>query len=184
MRVLLYGMVLGAGFLLAALTGRLVWAAYAAQREAPAAPLQTAVAAAPEGRWVRLTDLSVRCDTRVESRGSTFFLAEGGPAKEPVVLHLLGAEPCPAESPEGGFLPGRYTRAWLKEKFDVTFPGEAAEGADARLFTTTLTPAYQQKAMLRLLPMLALGVLMGYVGVRGLLRARRAGRSGAGPRAG
>jgi hypothetical protein len=182
MRVLLYGAVLGAGFLLTALTGRLVWAAFVAVRAAPAAPLDAALEGAPDGRWLRLTDLTVRCDTRVESRGSTFFLAEGGASKAPVAVHLVGSAPCPMAPPEGGFLPGKFTRAWLKETFDVAFPGADVAGPEVRLFTTTLTPEYQRRALWRLLPMLGLGLLMVVIGGRGLLRAVRA-RPPAAPRA-
>lgn len=175
---------LGAGFLLSALTGRLSWAALGALRAAPAAPLEATVAEAPEGRWVRLADLALRCDTRVEARGSTFFLAEGGPARAPVAVHLLGGAPCPTAPLDGGFLPGKYTRAWLKETFDVAFPGADAEGPEVRLFTTTLTPEYQRKALWRLLPMLALGLLMVLVGGRGLYRAVRGRTPGGAPSAG
>jgi hypothetical protein len=180
MRVLLYGVVLGAGFLLTALTGRLVWATFAALRAAPAAPLDAAVEGAPDGRWLRLTDLSFRCDTRVESRGSTFFLAEGGPSRTPVAVHLLGSVSCPTAPPEGGFLPGRFSRAWLKDTFDVAFSGTDAAGPEVRLFTTTLTPEYQRRALWRLLPLLGLGLLMAFVGGRGLLRTARARTSGPG----
>jgi hypothetical protein len=174
MRLVLYGAVLGAGFLLAGLTGRLTWATWAAVRAAPAAALETTAAAAPDGRWIRVTDLAVRCETRVESRGSTFFLGEAGPDRTPVAVHLLDAAPCPPAPPDGGFLPGRFTRAWLKETFDVVFPGADAQGPEVRLFTSTLTPEYQRRALLRLLPWLGFGVLMILVGGRGVLRAARA----------
>ena len=117
----------------------------------------------------------------MESRGSTFFLADGGAARTPVAVHLLGSAPCPTAPLEGGFLPGMFTRAWLREKFDVSFPGADAGGPDMRLFTSTLTPEYQRRALLRLLPLLGLGLLMAAVGGRGLYRAIRRRRPGVGP---
>jgi hypothetical protein len=174
MRVLLHGAGLAVGLLLAAITGQLSWTAWSALRAAPAAPLEATVADAPDGRWVRPTDLRFRCDTRVESRGSTFFLAEAGASRAPVAVHVLGAAPCPTAPPDGGFFPGKFTRGWLKDKFDVAFPGADAQGPEVRLFTTTLAPEYQRKALWRLLPMLAVGLLMAVAGGRGLLRALRA----------
>jgi len=166
--------VLGAGFLLAMLTGQVSWRAWSSLRAAPAAPLEASVEGAPDGRWLRPTDLAIRCDTRVESRGFTYFLAEGGPSRIPVVVLLVGSEPCPAAPVDGGFFPGRITRAWLRETFDVAFGGADAEGPDLKLFTRTITPEYDRKILLRVLPLMGFGLLMVAVGARGLVRALRA----------
>jgi len=179
MRLLLYGSVLGAGLLLAVSVASNGWGLYQLYRAAPAAPAQVAARDAQDGQWVKLTDLKVRCETRVEQRGSTFFLATDA-GETPIALHLLGAVPCEAVTAEGGFLPGRYSRAWLEEKLGVRFPGVEAEGPDVRVFSRTLAPEFQRRALLRLLPMLGLGVLMTFVGARGLYRAVRARGSGRG----
>lgn len=171
---------LGAGFLLAGLSARLGWNAWSAYRAAPAAAEETTVAAAPDGRWVRLTDLQLRCDTRVVQRGSTFVLAADAAGAVPVAVHVLGDVACDAVGREGGFLPGRFTRVWLKETFDVVFPG-AAEGPEVRLFTQTLAPEYQRRALLRTLPWAGFGALLTFVGARGLVRVVRRLPAGAGP---
>jgi hypothetical protein len=179
MRLLLYAAVLGAGLLLAVTVVGNGWGLFQLYRSAPAAPAPVRASEAQDGQWVKLTDLEVRCDTRVEQRGSTFFLATAGDGEAPIAVHLLGDVACDAVTTEGGFLPGRYTRDWLEEKLGVRFPGGDAQGPEVRVFSRTLAPEYQRSALLRLLPMLGLGLLMWFVGARGLFRTIRA-RSQAG----
>lgn len=173
MRLLLYGAVLAAGSLLVAVTGRLAWMSWSAMRSTPEAPLETTVEDAPDRRWVRPTDLALRCETRVASRGFTFLLAEGGPSRTPVAVHLVGDVPCPTAPPDGVFIPGTFTRAWFEEAFGVVFPGADAKGPEVRLLTRALAPEYQRQAMLRSLPWLGFGLLMLFIGGRGLFRATR-----------
>lgn len=175
MRLLLYAAVLGAGLLLAVAVGSQGWGLLRMYRAAPAAPTELAARDAPDGQWVKLTDLKVRCETRVEQRGSSFFLATDG-AQSPIAIHLLGVVPCDEVTAEGGFLPGRYTRDWLEEKLGVRFPGPDADGPEVRVFSKTISPEFQRTALLRFLPLLGLGLLMAFVGGRGVYRATRGAR--------
>ena len=69
----------------------------------------------------------------------------------------------------GAFIPDTLTMA------ELTQYGLDAEGATGlRLFTPLATPKYLKLALLPFVAMLLIGAGLGAIGLRGLLRARRA----------
>jgi hypothetical protein len=132
------------------------------------APDVVAVADAPEIRWIRLEGAKVRCDTRTVHDQFTYFFAEDGRGGNPFVVQLTGDVPCEGAVLEGGFVPGRFTRAFLAERYGVKFPGEG----EVRLFTQALAKPFLRKLLLQTLALLLPGALALFIGVRAARRAR------------
>jgi hypothetical protein len=132
------------------------------------APAVVKVADAPERRWVKLEDARVRCDTRKVQGGFTYFLAEA-PQGEPFLAQLSGDVPCESAQLDGGFIPGRFTRDWLKGKLGLELPIEH----DVRLFTETLAPRFLKGVLFRTVAFLIAGLAVLAIGVRSLRRAAR-----------
>jgi hypothetical protein len=125
---------------------------------------------APDIRWVRLEGARLRCETRTVHREFTYFLAEGAGGANPFVVQFAGDVPCEGAVIEGGFVPGRFTRAFLQERYGVKFPGEG----DVRLFTQALSKPFLQKLLLQTLALLIPGVFALFIGIRAMRRARPA----------
>jgi hypothetical protein len=142
--------------------------ALSAYMRAGDAPAVVKVADAPEKRWVKLEDARVRCDTRKVQGGFTYFVADA-PQAEPFLAQLSGDVPCDAAQLDGGFIPGRFTKDWLKGKIGVDLPIER----DVRLFTTALAPAYLKGVLFRTIAFLIVGLAVLAIGIRSLRRASR-----------
>lgn len=131
-------------------------------------PQVVSVADAPEIRWVRLEGARLRCETRTPHKEFTYYFAEDGAGQHPFVVQFSGDVPCEQAVLEGGFVPGRFTRAFLEERYGVKFPGEG----DVRLFTQALAKPFLRKLLLQTLALLLPGVLSLLVGLRAMKRAR------------
>lgn len=136
---------------------------------AGSSPVPSTVAEAPEGRWVTLTDATLRCESRAVHRdATTFFLAtDAGPGR-PFVAQFVGAVSCEAAASRisGAFVPDRLTLA------DLAQYGLDAEGASGlRLFTPLATPQYLRMALVPLGAVLLIGGGIAAFGLRGLLRS-------------
>ena len=136
------------------------------------APAVVKVADAPEKRWVKLEDARVRCDTRKVQGGFTYFVAEA-PQAEPFVAQLSGEVPCDGAQLDGGFIPGRFTREWLKQKIGIDVPVDR----DVRFFTQALAPRFLKGVLFRTVGFLVAGLAVLAIGIRSLRRAGRAGPS-------
>ncbi len=137
------------------------------------APVVTKVAGAPAERWIRLEDAHLRCDTRVFRNGFTYFAGEGPQGADPFVAQLSGDRPCEGAALDGGFLPGSFTRAWVKQRFGLDVPGQG----DVRLFTEALAPRFLKGVLFRTVAWFLLGVAVLAVSLRSLRRAQRGGGS-------
>lgn len=133
------------------------------------APAVLKVAEAPEQRWVKLEDARLRCDTRKVQGGFTYFLAEA-PQGEPFLVQLGGDVPCDGAELDGGFIPGRFTRDWLKQKLGLDLPVDH----DVRFFTQALAPRYLKGVLFRTVAFLTAGLAVLAIGIRSLRRATRA----------
>jgi hypothetical protein len=136
------------------------------------APLAVSAAEAPAERWLRLEDAEPRCDTRTVSKSYTFFLAAPKSGGAPFVVQRAGDVPCEAGPLEGGFIPGTYTRDFLRKRFGVSFAGEG----ELRVFTEAMSPRYLKSSLTRALVFLAMGFLVFVLGLRAMKRARSARR--------
>ncbi len=141
---------------------------------AGSAPVASTVAAAPTGRWVKLTDAKLRCESRAVYKDSmTFFLATDAGLANPFVAQFVGKPSCEeaAANVHGAFIPDALTLA------DLAQYGVDAKGATGlRLFTPLATPKYLRLATVPFLAILAIGGGIAFFGLRGLLRARRGDR--------
>ncbi len=132
-------------------------------------PLQSTVAAAPQGRWVTLTDAKLRCESLTVYKDQvTFFLATDAGLANPFLAQFIGKVTCEQASAaiSGAFLPERLTMADLAEY------GVDAKGAtDVRLFAP-VNPQRLRGALVPLVGIMLIGAGIAAFGVRGLLRAR------------
>jgi hypothetical protein len=131
------------------------------------APRVVTPAEARETDWVRLEGARLRCDSRVAKDRFTYYLADDAKGGAPFVVQFTGDEACEGATIEGGFMPGRFTRAYLAERFGVSYPGEG----DLRLFTEALAKPFLRTLLLQTLALLIPGVLSLVVGVRRMKRA-------------
>jgi hypothetical protein len=157
-----------AGALLTIAAGWIAFGTVMVLWRAGATPSPTTVADARDGAWVVLQDATLRCDSRIVERGATFFVGANPDGKVPFLVQLAGERGCDPAALEGVFLPGRFTRAYLKERIGVALP----EGEDLKVFTESLTPKNQRALLWRTLVFVALGLLLLVPGVRALRRSR------------
>lgn len=141
---------------------------------AGSAPIPATIAEAPTGRWVTLTDARLRCDSRAVYRDSmTFFVATDARLANPFVAQFVGALSCETAQGQvsGAFVADPLTLA------DLASYGVDSRGATGlRLFTPLATPKYLRMALVPFVAMLVIGGGIAVAGLRGLLRAGRAGR--------
>jgi hypothetical protein len=131
------------------------------------APLPAKVAGAPDERWIRLVDGRLRCETRSVQKRFTYFLADSSEGGSPFVAQLSGDVPCEGASLEGGFIPGRYSRAWLKENLGLDVPAEG----ELRVFSQALSPSYLRGVFAVSVALLLGGLAVLATGLRKLRRA-------------
>ncbi len=135
------------------------------------APVPSTVAAAPVGRWVTLTDAKLRCESRAVYKDSmTFFLATDAGLANPFVAQFVGVVDCAAAGANvhGAFVPDPLTLADL-----ASYGVDSKGAAGLRLFTPLATPKYLRPVMIPFVAILLIGGGVAFVGIRGLLRARR-----------
>lgn len=128
----------------------------------PATPRTFTAEGAPEREYIRLEGAVPRCETRAARDGMTFWLADAG--EVPVLVQRMDDVPCAPGPVEGGFLPGTYDRAFLKERAGLPLP----PGGDVRVFTEALTPAVQRGVVYRTLPWLVLSIALAAIGLKGV----------------
>jgi hypothetical protein len=163
------GLLVLAGAILTIATAWYASHALSAYLHAGDAPAVVKVVDARDARWVKLEDARVRCETRKVQGGFTYFIADA-PQGEPFLAQLSGDVPCDAAQLDGGFIPGRFTRDWLKAKIGVDLPIER----DVRFFSAALAPAYLKAALFRMVAFLVAGLAVLAIGIRSLRRASRA----------
>jgi hypothetical protein len=134
------------------------------------APVPAKVADAPQERWIQLEDAKPHCETRTVQRGFTYFLADAPQGGAPFVVQLSGDVPCEGAAIDGGFIPGRFSRPWLKEKLGLELPGEG----ELRFFTQALSPRYLRGVLVKTVAFLVAGLAVLAIGIRSLRRAGRA----------
>jgi hypothetical protein len=141
-------------------------AAYLRAGDEPAA---ARVADAPAERWIRIEDARLRCDTRIARENFAYFLGEGADGKNPFVAQLPKETSCEGAKLEGGFIPGTFTRAWLKDRLGVELPGDG----ELRFFTHALAPEVLRGVLARTILLLLAGLLVLGFALRAMKRLRR-----------
>ncbi len=142
-------------------------AAMGLARAAPPRPVP--LASAPDERYVRLEGAVLDCETRAVRDGDTYVLGADPAGAHPFLAHLVGELRCKDIVLEGSFLPGRFTRAFIRERMRVTLP----DGEDVRVFEEAPSPRWQRAVLTRTVPWLALAAAALVVGLRGLRGLRR-----------
>lgn len=145
-------------------SGWVAGGAAAALLRDPAPPPRVALAVAPDRTYLRLDDAVLDCDTRAVRDRTTLVLGADAAGGHPFVAHLVGEVRCKDIVLEGSFRPGKFTRAFFRERHRVSLP----EGEDVRLFTEAPSPRYQKNLLTRTVPWLAFAILLLALGIRGL----------------
>ncbi len=158
--------VIAAGIVGLSASGWVTLQALRAASAAGPAPLDSTVAAAPDGRWVRLQDAVLHCTSKVEVRGAAVYSGTAVDGRVPFVAQLAADAPCDAKGLDGSFLPGTYAASVLNAKLGLKLP----DGPPLRVFTQAFTPRNQRRIAWLALPWLVLSVLLVATGARGLRR--------------
>jgi hypothetical protein len=135
-------------------------------------PVKVAVAGAPEGTWIALSDAKVRCESRVRTGNATYFHASAADGSEPFVVQVFDDVSCEDLRLDGGFLPGLYQASEFRSRLKT----EPPPGAERfRVFSEVFRRGNLQKAVTFGAAFLALGAVMLFGAGRAYLRAGRRG---------
>jgi hypothetical protein len=138
---------------------------------APAAPALSTVVLARDEHWVVLDGIRLDCATQTVRRGDAFVMASDAAGQHPFLVELAGTERCKEAGTnltrlDGAFL-GRFSRAFLRERQRLELP----PGKKLRVFSERQAPLYLWRSLGAWLPWLAAGLLLLFVGIRGVWKA-------------
>jgi hypothetical protein len=156
-----------AGLVVTILTGSV--AAHIAFRLAVAsrAPAPSTVASAPDEQWVVIDGIRLDCATQTVRHGAPFVMATDADGLHPFVAELASADRCQDVTRLDGAFLGRFSRAFLRERQRLDLP----PGKKLRVFSERQAPRFLWRALGEWLPWLGAGLLLLFLGVRGVWRA-------------
>jgi hypothetical protein len=130
----------------------------------PSRPLRTTVAAAPDRRWVVLTDAVLDCATQQVRQRTALVLADDTSGAHPFVAQLARRDACARSAELDGAFVGRFSRDFLRERQHLPID----PGPDLRVFSQSQAPRWLRRSLAWRLSWFALSILVTALGVRAL----------------
>jgi hypothetical protein len=159
-------LVVALGLFSCILTGWFAGHSTLALLRAPDAPLQTAVADAPDQRWVELADARLDCTTQQVRERTSLVLGDDLAGQHPFVAQLSDRDGCLKASrrPLDGAFVGSFSRDFLRERQGLPLP----PGDALRVFSQSQSPRLLRRALGWRFTWFGLSVLLTILAVRAL----------------
>jgi DNA gyrase/topoisomerase IV subunit B len=154
------------GLFLCILTGWFTAHSTLALLRAPAAPLRTTVADAPDQRWVELEDAALDCSTQQVRQRTVLVVGGDRAGGHPFVAQLAGRDGCAQAGlrPLDGAFIGSFSRDFLRQRQSLRLP----PGEDLRVFSQSQAPRFLRRSLGWRIAWFALSLLLTGLAARAL----------------